>query len=78
MRVQEPRPAVRAKEAGAGASLPSSPTPGLGPAVASILAPPHPVGCATTERFPEMNPLRPQQIHPDHRAHGSPGPPPQL
>lgn len=46
--------------------------------MAPILAPPHPVGCATTEHFPEMKPLRPQQIRPDHRQHGSPGPPPQL
>uniref|UniRef100_A0A8C6EY46 ALX homeobox 3 n=1 Tax=Marmota marmota marmota TaxID=9994 RepID=A0A8C6EY46_MARMA len=49
------------------------------PAMAPILAPPHPVGYTTTEHFPEMNPpLWPQQIRPDHRAHGSLGPPPQL
>lgn len=77
MRVQEPRPAVRAKEAGAGASLPSSPTPGLGPAVASNPGTSTPCGIATTERFPGNEPHL-TQIHPDHRHMRSPGPPPQL
>ncbi|ELK30769.1 Homeobox protein aristaless-like 3 [Myotis davidii] len=46
--------------------------------MAPILAPPHPVGCATPECFPEMDPFWPWQIRPDHRQPGSPGPPPQL
>lgn len=46
--------------------------------MAPMLAPPHPVGCTTAARFPEMNLPPAPQFRPDHRQQGSPGPPPQL
>lgn len=60
---------------GQGHPLPSSPTPGLGLRHQSGTSTP----CGMRHHRRSRNePLRPQQIHPDHRHMVPPGPPPQL